>query len=176
MQNIVKESRGFCSVLAAENQPLRFFFLFVTKLFLVQTQKNAKLILSGRKLRSSGYMRRLMFQRSWVRILATQNGWTWHFFTLICCKNCIVCLKRPKKVVLWSIRWSICINSIHNFNFWNLPLGRFHENQMWTIVNQSRGDRLSLVQNSHNLLWNPVGLRWIIKFGIFRKAAMQFQA
>ena len=32
--------------------------------------------------------------RLWVRIPALNAGWT--FFTLICCKNCIVCLKRPK--------------------------------------------------------------------------------
>ena len=37
-----------------------------------------------------------MFWRSWVRILALYTGWTWQFFTLICCNNCIVCLKRPK--------------------------------------------------------------------------------
>ena len=35
-----------------------------------------------------------MFKRPWVRILAPDVGWT--FFTLICCKNCTVCLKRPK--------------------------------------------------------------------------------
>ena len=34
-----------------------------------------------------------MWKRSRVRIHA---GWSWHFFTMICCKNCIVCLKRPK--------------------------------------------------------------------------------
>ena len=45
---------------------------------------------------SSGYGRRLTFQRSWVWIPAPDTGWTWHFFTLICCKNYIVCLKRPK--------------------------------------------------------------------------------
>ena len=37
-----------------------------------------------------------MFQRLWVWILAPDTGWTWHFFTLICCKNCIVCLKKTK--------------------------------------------------------------------------------
>ena len=43
----------------------------------------------------SGYGKRLMFQRLWVRILALYTGWT--FFTYICCKNCNdVCLKRPK--------------------------------------------------------------------------------
>ena len=43
---------------------------------------------------SSGYWRQLMFERSWVQILAPYTGWT--FFKLICCKNCIVCLKRQK--------------------------------------------------------------------------------
>ena len=50
----------------------------------------------GREPWSSGFGRRLTFQRSWVWNLAPDTGWTWHFFTLICCKNCIVCLKRPK--------------------------------------------------------------------------------
>ena len=44
---------------------------------------------------SSGYRKKLTFQRSWVRIPAPYTGWT--FFTFICCKNCNdVCLKRPK--------------------------------------------------------------------------------
>ena len=37
-----------------------------------------------------------MFERSWVQILAPHTGWT--FFTLICCKNCIVYLKIPKYI------------------------------------------------------------------------------
>ena len=38
-----------------------------------------------------------MIERSCVRISAQHTGWNGHFFTLICCKNCIdVCLKRPK--------------------------------------------------------------------------------
>ena len=46
---------------------------------------------------SSGYEMRLIYQRLWVRFPAPYTGWTWHFFTLICCKNCNdVCLKRPK--------------------------------------------------------------------------------
>ena len=43
---------------------------------------------------SSGYGWRLMFQMLWVQIPTPYTGWT--FFTLISCKNCIVCLKRPK--------------------------------------------------------------------------------
>ena len=36
-----------------------------------------------------------MFERSWVRIPVPYTGWIFrHFFTLICCKNCIVCVKR----------------------------------------------------------------------------------
>ena len=52
--------------------------------------------LHGREPWSSGYGRRLTYRRSWVRIPVPYTGWTWYFFTLICCKNCIVCLKRPK--------------------------------------------------------------------------------
>ena len=33
---------------------------------------------------------------SWVRIPAPDTGWTWYFFTFICCKNCIVCLKKTE--------------------------------------------------------------------------------
>ena len=33
---------------------------------------------------------------SWVQIPAPYTVWTFgHFFTLICSKNCIVCMKRP---------------------------------------------------------------------------------
>ena len=35
-------------------------------------------------------------RESWVWILAPYTGWTLHFLTMICCWNCIVCLKRPK--------------------------------------------------------------------------------
>ena len=45
---------------------------------------------------SSGYGRHLLFERLRVQIPAQYTGWTGHFFTLICCKNCIDCLKRPK--------------------------------------------------------------------------------
>ena len=49
----------------------------------------------GREPWSSGYGKRLVFRRSWVRILTLYTGWT--FFTFICCKNCDVCLKKRKK-------------------------------------------------------------------------------
>ena len=51
---------------------------------------------SGREPWSSGYVRWLIFKRSWVQIPVPYTGWTWHFFTLICCKNCIVCWKDKK--------------------------------------------------------------------------------
>ena len=45
----------------------------------------------------SGYGWWLMFERLWVRIMAPYTGWALrHCFTFICCKNCNVCLKRPK--------------------------------------------------------------------------------
>ena len=51
--------------------------------------------LLGREPWSSGNGWWLMIERLWVRIPAT--GRMCHFFTLICCQNCIdVCLKRPK--------------------------------------------------------------------------------
>ena len=43
---------------------------------------------------SSGYRMRLISRRLWVRISAPDTRYT--FFTLIRCKICIVCLKRPK--------------------------------------------------------------------------------
>ena len=43
---------------------------------------------------SSGWRRRLTFWRFWVQIpFRLLDG---HFFTLICCKICNTCLKRPK--------------------------------------------------------------------------------
>ena len=46
---------------------------------------------------SSGYGRRLMFQRLWVQIPAPYTGWTF-FYLPICCKNYYVCLKRRKQM------------------------------------------------------------------------------
>ena len=60
-------------------------------------EMSTKLVLLGREPWSIGHGRRLTFRRSWVRISVPYTGWTWHFFKLICCKNCNdVCLKRPK--------------------------------------------------------------------------------
>ena len=49
----------------------------------------------GREPWSSGYGRRLMFQRLWVRIPAPFTGWTF-FHIHICCENCNVCLEGRK--------------------------------------------------------------------------------
>ena len=53
-----------------------------------------KILISWAGVWSSGYGRQLMFERSWVQNPAPYTGWT--FFTLIHCKNWIVCLERPK--------------------------------------------------------------------------------
>ena len=42
----------------------------------------------GREPWSGGYERRLMFMRLWVQIPVPYAGWIWHFFMLICGKNC----------------------------------------------------------------------------------------
>ena len=55
-----------------------------------QTNERSK----GREPWSSGFGKRLTFQRLWVRIPAPYTGWT--FFTYICCKICIVCLKKTE--------------------------------------------------------------------------------
>ena len=69
----------------------------------------------------------LMFERLWVGILALYTGWTWHFFTLIFCKNCIVCLKRPKRKEkeYWYIleEISICCQKPYIYNWPQTYLG-----------------------------------------------------
>ena len=61
-----------------------------------ETLKGTKNLSSlGREPWSSGYMRRLMFLQSWVRIPVLYTRWT--FFTLICCKIVLMFVwKRPK--------------------------------------------------------------------------------
>ena len=61
----------------------------------------------GREPWSSGYGRRITFQRSRVWIPAPDIGWTWHFFTLICYKNCIVCLKKTENKQKRGRGWPI---------------------------------------------------------------------
>ena len=60
----------------------------------LENEIDLKLLQSGQEPWSSGYGKRLTFQRLWVRILAQYTGWT--FFTYYCCTNCNFCLKRPK--------------------------------------------------------------------------------
>ena len=50
--------------------------------------RSVKVFLYGREPWSNGYGRRLMFQRSWVRIPGAVYWMDMTFFTLICCKNC----------------------------------------------------------------------------------------
>ena len=65
----------------------RVFWSDYNKRKTIQTIKE-----DGREPCSSGYGRRIMFQRSWVQIPTAYTGRT--IFTYICGKNC---LKRPKK-------------------------------------------------------------------------------
>ena len=58
-----------------------------TSLAVTLLMKSLLKVSVGREPWSSGYGWRLMFERSWVRILAPYTGWTFgHFFTFICCK------------------------------------------------------------------------------------------
>ena len=64
----------------------------------------------GREPCSSGYGRRLMFKRSCVWILVQDTGLT--FFTLICCKSFIVCLKRLKIKLKWGLFYNNLFSAI----------------------------------------------------------------
>ena len=66
---------------------------------------------------SSGYGRRLMYWRPWVRIPALYNGWT--FFKSICRKNCIdACLKIKR-----GQRWPI-LKQFSSHLFWRWDTSR----------------------------------------------------
>ena len=66
---------------------------------------------------SSGYGRRLMYWRPWVRIPALYNGWT--FFKSICRKNCIdACLKIKR-----GRRWPI-LKQFSSHPFWRWDTSR----------------------------------------------------
>ena len=67
------------------------YFMFLGLVNLLRLYCASQLSKSAR---SGGYGWRLMFERSWVPIPAPYTGWT--FFTLIRCKNCIICLNRLK--------------------------------------------------------------------------------
>ena len=65
---------------------------------------------------SSGYGRRLTFRRSWVQIPVPYTGWTWHFFTLICCKKLYYSFEKTENNQKGGRDWSIFKNnSIHNY-------------------------------------------------------------
>ena len=88
----------FLSVIGSPMTNLLWLSIMTSGAYYSQYKRRAfiKLAIDGRDPWSSGYGRRLTFQRSWVWIPGPYTGWTRHFFTLICCKNCIVCLKRLK--------------------------------------------------------------------------------
>ena len=103
----------------------------------------------GRESWSSGYVRRLMFQRSWIRIVVPYTGWT--FFTCICYKNCIVCLKknenkrkrsRIKKEMksgqicnFWSVQTSAIAFGIMQHEGTDLSVKTFQAFERFDIIN-----------------------------------------
>ena len=65
--------------------------------FLFLSSSSNLSLIAWREPWSSGYGRRLTFQRLCVQIPTLYTGWTCHFFTHSCCKNCNEeCFKRPK--------------------------------------------------------------------------------
>ena len=65
---------------------------------------------------SSGYGRRLMFRRLWVRIPSLYTGWTFFIFT--CCKNCNV-YKNEKEAGDALLKKVLTQNCRLRINFWN---------------------------------------------------------
>ena len=60
---------------------------------------------------SSGYGRRLTYQRSWVRIPVPYTGWTWYFFTLICCKKLYCLFEKTENKRKRGRDWPIFFNN-----------------------------------------------------------------
>ena len=61
-----------------------------------------------------------LFGRSRVQIPALYTEWTWNFTTVICCKNCFVCLKR-RKWIKKRPGWPILTQAWkHSIYFWLL--------------------------------------------------------
>ena len=86
-----KDHRKFCNLFPV--RPNCFIYIFAkAKAFRQSSLIFLKLVLEPW---SSDHGRRLMFKR--LRVKESQH-WLLdgHFFTRICCKNCIVCLKRAK--------------------------------------------------------------------------------
>ena len=72
--------------------------------------------IQGRESWSSGYGRRLIFWRSRVRIPAPYTGWTWHFFTLICCKRPLHQLRHNHCPQMSSFLWLASSHDPHQVN------------------------------------------------------------
>ena len=104
---LVKCSCAFLCALYVGTRRKREKYSFGTCNVWYGDKPQTKIILQGREPWSSGYGKRLTFQRSWVRFPVLYTGWT--LFTLICSKNCKVCLKRPKinkkRGRCWPIFW-----------------------------------------------------------------------
>ena len=97
----------------------------------------------GREAWSSGYGRRLVFGRSWVRISAPYTGWTiGHFFTFICCKNCIVCLKQSVHLMSTYVYFQVATLGREQCD----QIGRFFA--FWASI-QSRWQQLFYPNHPH---------------------------
>ena len=99
---------------------------------------------------SSGYGRRLMFQRSWVRILAVYNGWTWHFFTMIWCQKLYSLFEKTENKRKRGRDWTILKKKLSSL-LSSLFLSFVRENNLsndwnrvWRLVRRRRNKTFSL--------------------------------
>ena len=85
-----------------------------------------------------------MYVRSWVRIPALYTAWKFgHFFTLICCKICIVCLKRSKRKEkearvgpFYKYRWSSSASNFNNVKNGKMPNSNNNNSLKRTKINK----------------------------------------
>ena len=107
-----------------------------------------------------------MFERLWVRIQAMYTTWT--FFTLICCKNCIVCLKRLKINKKEAGLANFFLKSYLSCDL--KYLGR-HSTFLWFKFNEKRTRSYSLTTSSSLALKSQYVWPSLAAFD-FRKARM----
>ena len=93
MTNNEKENCWCSNCIHLFVRPHAYIFIHWIRIRISMYNRSAK-VKTDRLSSPSGYGRRLMYWRSWIRIPALFTGWT--FFTYFCCKNCNVCLQRRK--------------------------------------------------------------------------------
>ena len=70
---------------------------------------------------SSGYGKRLMFQRLWVRIQALYTGWTWHFSHIFVVKIVMMCVWKDENKLKRGRGWPTLkkvIYAHHTLDLW----------------------------------------------------------